>query len=75
MNAPHISITSFPMPRRTFLRGLGITLGLPMLECMTPVFARAAQSQTPNRMLCIANNLGVLPKNFFPTTFGRNYTL
>jgi lambda repressor-like predicted transcriptional regulator len=63
------------MPRRTFLRGLGITLGLPMLECMTPVFARAAQAPMPKRMLVIANNLGVLPKNFFPTTTGRNYAL
>jgi hypothetical protein len=63
------------MPRRTFLRGLGITLGLPILECMTPVFARAAQPLTPKRMLVIANNLGVLPKNFFPATTGRDYAL
>ncbi|MFM8904577.1 MAG: DUF1552 domain-containing protein [Verrucomicrobiota bacterium] len=42
---------------------------------MTPVFARAAQSPTPKRMLVIANNLGVLPKNFFPTTAGRDYAL
>ena len=75
MNAPHIATASYLMPRRTFLRGLGITLGLPMLECMTPVFARAAQAPMPKRMLVIANNLGVLPKNFFPTTTGRNYAL
>jgi hypothetical protein len=75
MNAPHISTASSPMPRRTFLRGLGITLGLPMLECMTPVFTRAAQAPMPKRMLVIANNLGVLPKNFFPATTGRNYAL
>ena len=75
MNAPHISTVSSHLSRRAFLRGIGITLGLPMLECMTPVFARAAQPQTPQRMLCIANNLGVLPKKFFPTNHGRNYTL
>jgi lambda repressor-like predicted transcriptional regulator len=46
-----------------------------MLECMTPAFARAAQAPMPKRMLVIANNLGVLPKNFFPTTTGRNYAL
>ena len=39
MNAPHIAN---PIPRRRFLRGLGVTLGLPLLECMTPVFSRAA---------------------------------
>lgn len=75
MNAPHLSTASSHLPRRTFLRGLGITLGLPMLECMTPVFARAAQSPPPKRMLVIANNLGVLPKNFFPATAGRTYAL
>jgi hypothetical protein len=67
--------TSSHIHRRTFLRGFGITLGLPMLECMTPVFARAAQPTTPKRMLVIANNLGLLPKNFFPATTGRDYTL
>ncbi len=53
------------LPRRTLLRGLGATLALPVLECMsiTP----------PRRMLIIANNLGLLPKLFFPTTTGRNY--
>ncbi len=53
------------MKRRTILKGLGATLALPVLECMsiTP----------PRRMLIIANNLGVLPKLFFPTTTGRNY--
>ena len=71
----NISTASFHMPRRTFLRGLGITLGLPMLECMTPAFARDVQRATPMRMLVIANNLGVLPKNFFPATAGRDYAL
>ena len=75
MNAPYVSTASSHIPRRTFLRGIGITLGLPMLECMTPVFARAAQSPPPKRMLVIANNLGVLPKNFFPATAGRDYAL
>ena len=73
MNTFHISTTSSSLPRRTFLRGLGVSLGLPLLECMTPVFAKAAQPTTPMRMLVIANNLGVLPKNFFPTTAGRDY--
>jgi hypothetical protein len=71
----NISTTSSHIHRRTFLRGFGITLGLPMLECMTPVFARAAQAPMPKRMLVIANNLGVLPKNFFPATTGRDYAL
>jgi hypothetical protein len=76
MKAPHISTSSSHLPRRTFLRGAGVTLALPLLECMTPSFLRAAPaSQPPRRMLIIANNLGVLPKYFFPQTPGRDYEL
>jgi hypothetical protein len=53
--------------RRTILKGVGATLALPVLECMS--------TTPPRRMLIIANNLGVLPKLFFPTTTGRNYQL
>ena len=42
---------------------------------MTPTFARAAHSQPLRRMLLISNNLGVLPKPFFPTGAGRDYAL
>jgi hypothetical protein len=55
--------------RRTILRGAGAALALPVLECM------GAPAQPPRRMLIIANNLGVLPKLFFPKTAGRDYEL
>ena len=69
--APHIALRS--LPRRLFLRSTGAALALPLLECMNPVFAKAGQP--PRRMLMIANNLGVLPKHFFPQGAGREYTL
>ncbi|RBP35329.1 uncharacterized protein DUF1552 [Roseimicrobium gellanilyticum] len=72
MNAPHIAR---PFSRRRFLRGAGVSLALPLLECMTPVFSRAAQSASPKRMLIISNNLGFLPKPFFPTATGFDYEL
>ncbi len=71
MNTPHIST---PIPRRLFLRGLGVTLALPALECLTPAFARAAAPTPPKRMLLISNNLGVLPQHFFPKDKGAGYT-
>jgi hypothetical protein len=71
MKAPHIARK--PLARRTFLRGAGVALGLPLLECMTPAFA--ATAAPPMRMLLISNNLGVLPKYFFPQGAGRDYTL
>jgi hypothetical protein len=72
MNAPHIART---FSRRRFLQSAGVTLGLPLLECMTPVFGRAAKAKAPRRMLVISNNLGFLPKPFFPTKAGRDYEL
>ncbi|MFN0107849.1 MAG: DUF1552 domain-containing protein [Blastocatellia bacterium] len=77
MNHIHTSASRIPghIPRRSFLRGLGVSLALPALDCMTPVFARAAESKAPRRMLVIVNNIGVLPKHFFPQTAGRNYEL
>jgi hypothetical protein len=71
MKAPHIAAR--PLARRSFLRGAGVSLALPMLDCMSPLFAQAPA--TPRRMLIIANNLGVLPKYFFPQAAGKDYEL
>ena len=72
MNNPNIARN---VPRRRFLRGMGVMFSLPVLECMTPVFSRAAASKTPKRMLLISNNLGVLPQHFFPQGKGAGYAL
>jgi Protein of unknown function (DUF1552) len=72
MNAPYIAKQH---SRRRFLKSAGVTLALPLLECMTPVFGRAAQIKAPRRLLIISNNLGFLPKPFFPKTAGRDYEL
>ena len=69
----NIRTSSSHIARRTFLRGLGVTLALPALECMTPAFARTTETKTPRRMLVIANNIGVLSKDFFPKRTGRDY--
>lgn len=70
-----VHASSSPIPRRAFLRGLGVALSLPALECMAPAFTRAAGAEAPRRMLVIVNNIGVLPKHFFPQSAGRNYEL
>lgn len=64
-----------PVHRRTFLRSAAVAMALPSLECMSPVFGQAASETPPRRMLLISNNLGVLPKPFFPTQTGRDYEL
>ncbi len=68
--------------RRTLLRGLGVSLALPLLDAMHPAVARggfrafaADAEQPPRRMIGICNNLGLLPNKFFPADAGRNYEL
>lgn len=68
-------MTYQPISRRRVLRGLGVMLALPILECMRPTSARASDLVSPNRMLLISNNLGVLPQHFFPKDNGPTYTL
>lgn len=75
MNATHISTSSSVLHRRSFLRAVGVGLALPILECMRPVFGRMSTPDVPRRMLLISNNLGVLPKLFFPIGAGRDYEL
>lgn len=75
MNAPYVSHISTNISRRTFLRGMGVTLALPLLECMKPSAAHAAGPDSSRRMLLISNNLGILPKLFFPKASGLEYEL
>ena len=60
------------LSRRTVLRGAGVAIALPWLDA----FARGAgNAGTPRRALFIMNNLGVLPKPFFPGETGPGYAL
>lgn len=61
--------------RRRLLRGAGVTMALPLLNGMQSIFAATPEDAVPQRMLLISNNLGVLPKLFFPTQGGRDYEL
>jgi len=65
-----LATTCKPLPRRHFLKGLGVGLGLPFLDA----FGQSS-TEPPRRMLLISNNLGVLPQPFFPKDPGSDYTL
>lgn len=77
MTAKSLSISSLTtFSRRRFLRGAGVSLALPLLECMSRKSTVASSDgMNPKRMLLISNNLGVLPKLFFPITAGADYQL
>lgn len=66
-----------PLSRRTFLRGAGISLALPLLDSLRPVFGADSDAggDVPRRMVCIQTNQGIMPQFFFPETAGRDYEL
>lgn len=81
-----MSASSTLIPRRTFLRGAGALLGLPMLEAMgrlTPEASPSASAaavptrdvQAPVRLACIYFPNGVWEKNWFPNEQGADYPL
>jgi hypothetical protein len=63
------------IPRRTFLRGAGATLALPMLDAMTPAFA--ADTTRPIRMafMQVPNGIFNLGNEFTPKTEGADWEM
>ena len=70
------------LSRRTFLRGLGVSIALPWLESMGPLtnWASAATKGatghvTPNRMAFLYVPNGKIMENWTPTQVGANFEL
>lgn len=62
------------LDRRTFLRGAGVALSLPLLDAMLPTFSRAAEPVLPRRrMVLIDLGFGLHAPNLFPEKAGRDY--
>src|SRR5580765_7670350 len=68
-------ISKMVLPRRTFLRGMGVALALPLLDAMVPALSitgKAAGNAAPRLGFFYAPNGAYLP-NFHPTAVGRNF--
>ena len=57
--------------RRTFLQAAGVSVSLPLLES----FGASSVEAAPKRMIAINQDLGFIPKLFFPKNAGRDYEL
>ncbi len=66
-------VTGKHLPRRTFLKGLGAAVALPMLDAMTPAFAAAALKQTPTRLAFTYIPNGVTLEAWTPAAGGRDF--
>lgn len=84
--SPAILERNWRLPRRSFLKGAGALLGLPLLDAMGKVAALAAPDalastkaaasvQSPVRMACIYFPNGVWEKNWFPKQTGADFDL
>jgi hypothetical protein len=63
-------ITKKALPRRTFLRGAGVTLALPLLDAMIPAFSGAAAATSVRRLGFVYIPMGCNWFQFFPKEVG-----
>jgi hypothetical protein len=70
---------SWQIPRRTFLKGLGTSIAVPMLEAMAPVKSLAAAGEAatafPRRMGFVYIPNGVIMEHWRPRIVGPNFDL
>jgi hypothetical protein len=72
---PRLSDGPGTLSRRTFLRGAGVTMALPLLECMVPTARAGGAPAVPRRLVAIETNMGILPQFFFPERAGWDFAL
>ena len=69
-------ITKMSLPRRTFLRGMGATLALPLTEAMIPALSTASPAAPPVRRLGVVYvPNGMAMDSWTPATEGTTFEL
>ncbi len=68
-------LTNKTLPRRTFLRGVGATVALPLLESMVPALSSVARAQTltPTRFAGVFVPHGAAPGYWIPQSSARGF--
>jgi hypothetical protein len=61
-------VTKKALPRRTFLKGMGVALALPMLDSMVP--ALSAKTSSPKRLGFVYVPNGIIQEQWFPAAPG-----
>jgi Protein of unknown function (DUF1552) len=69
-------ITGKHIERRSFLKGVGVAIGLPMLDAMIPAMAATSKlAKSPIRMSFVYVPNGVVMDNWTPATVGANFEM
>src|SRR5688572_33350702 len=66
-------LTRAALPRRTFLRGVGATLALPLLDAMVPALRAAGAGASLTKVAFIYVPHGVILDQFIPAAEGANF--
>jgi Protein of unknown function (DUF1552) len=71
----HMFITRLSLPRRTFLRGVGTMLGLPLLEAMVPALTAMSKTSArpPARLGFVYVPHGVIMDQWTPAAAGAGF--
>jgi hypothetical protein len=68
-------ITRKSLPRRAFLRGVGTTLALPLLDSMIPAMAVAGVAKAPVRLGFVYHPVGMILNKWNPETEGAAFEI
>ncbi len=63
------------LSRRTFLKGLGVSMALPVMESLVPAAMAKSLEQRPKRMTVFYSPNGVRMQRYTPATAGKNYAM
>ena len=66
-----MNLTKKSLPRRTFLRGMGVAMALPMLDAMTPAFASGPKAPVRLGFVYVPN--GIIMNKWTPTGEGSGF--
>src|ERR1035438_9598366 len=69
-------VTRRRLERRTFLKGIGVAVGLPMLDAMVPAFAGTSQvAKSPVRTAFVYVPNGIVMDNWTPAEAGKSFAM
>jgi hypothetical protein len=63
------------IPRRTFLKGVGASVAMPMLDAMVPALAATSEMKMPLRVGYTYTPNGIIRDRFRPTTAGSDFVM
>ncbi len=75
MNNTLPQLTRKRLSRRTFLKGLGVSIALPSMESLMPKAHAASFEKRPKRMTVFYSPNGVRMQSYTPSLVGENYDI